>query len=171
MRRAKESAGQRLFRLVSGRTPDVLTRGPAAKVREIRAARRGVSDADLARQLGVSRRTVQRWEAGIQAPRGRNAKRLDQVMRETLTGHPSGKFTGTGKLSFKADVTIGSERRTRTFNLPLSDADRAELAQAAASTDPEAVNRVLGPMIADYIGQSRDYRVVVNEITQNFTIN
>jgi DNA-binding transcriptional regulator YiaG len=167
---ADESALQRLFRLVTGRTPDVLTRGPTAKVQELRAARPGASNADLARELRVNPQTLRRWEKGTQAPRGRNARRLDRQMRKAMTDQPAKKFREGGKLSFKARVTIGTETRTRTFNLPLSEADRAKLAQAAASNDPEAVDRVLGPMIADYIGQSRGYRVRVLKITQNFDI-
>lgn len=42
---------------------------------------RGLSQAKLARALGVDRRTVQRWEAGEVAPGARQRARLEQELK------------------------------------------------------------------------------------------
>jgi putative transcriptional regulator len=47
----------------------------ANRLRDLRLAR-GLTQADLARLLGVSAYTVARWEAGEMVPTARNARRL-----------------------------------------------------------------------------------------------
>ncbi len=53
------------------------------RVRELREAR-GLSQADLARLLGVSAYTVGRWEAGQMVPAARNARRLAKRLGVSL---------------------------------------------------------------------------------------
>ena len=51
-------------------------------VRAINAARRASKDYGLARQLGVSVKTVSRWVGGATQPRMRDLKRIREVFGE-----------------------------------------------------------------------------------------
>jgi DNA-binding transcriptional regulator YiaG len=47
-----------------------------------------LSQADLARQLGVSRTCVSLWERGLRLPRGETAERLALLLRDLERGQP-----------------------------------------------------------------------------------
>lgn len=164
MKRARENSAQKLFRAVTGRSPDVQGRSAAAKVRELRRARRGKTQKEVAKELGVTPRTVQRWQAGTQEPSKRHAQKLNERMRAAMTEARGDKVKRARRITVKARVKIGNEpERSRTFNVT-DDALKAQLAAAAASDDPGAVNAVLASVVAQYIGASKDYPVQVSEI-------
>jgi len=59
---------------------------PAPDLRRHLRERAGISQADVARALGVARPTISRWEAGARSPRGSDLLRyvdlLDRLMAE-----------------------------------------------------------------------------------------
>ena len=63
------------------------------RIQELRF-RRGWTRSDLARQAGVSVRTVQRWEEGAFRPRAESLELLCRALRcspEELMGRPAGR--------------------------------------------------------------------------------
>jgi transcriptional regulator with XRE-family HTH domain len=62
--------------LLLAETREAVSTGAASKLRE--AAR--LSQADVARAIGVSPSTVSRWEAGERLPRGKAARRYAEFL-------------------------------------------------------------------------------------------
>lgn len=178
MRRSKETAADKLFRMLTGRTPDIRRRSAREKIAEIRKADKKATTADVASKVGVSPGTVRRWERGGR-PSKTSQERLDVAVQETLVSHRQKTLERRADhLTVTARVTIGSEApRDRTMALgrvisedrgrggdPEAQALLKRIADAWASGDTDAFYDALAEAINIYIDQGRGYRTTVNNV-------
>lgn len=170
MRRDKETDFDRAWRFATGRTPDILRRSPAAKVREIRKADKNATTKSIAERVGRSPSTIRRWERGGKAGK-QGQEQLDSAVTETLVTRRAPTLAKRSRqLTVKANVTIGQDPpRSRKLNLGaalgVDASDHVEAISAAVTSgDRRQIDAAIGRAVAAYIKQGSDYPVQVNSI-------
>lgn len=74
------------------------------KVKEIRKALGGISQADLARRLGITPNAVAAWEQGVREPDGINCLRLSQLSTGELSDFFAGQVGVAGSTTSNSPV-------------------------------------------------------------------
>jgi DNA-binding transcriptional regulator YiaG len=165
MSRRKESAKQTAFRALTGRSPVILDRPARLQVAAIQRRNKKATDASLARDLGVSTRTLKSWKSGKSQPSKANRAKLTNAVRVNIIGR---RKEPTGKVTIGATVQIGTKEPARGRRMTIPDVPASKIAAlkaAVASGDEKAVYTALTEIVRTHTGQSADYSVSVTNLT------
>lgn len=121
----------------------------------------GLSTRQIAVELGVSQRTVQKWAAGTQRPRPETGARLAGRVRRDMAARQVGRVRGattqaTGlRVRGRMGPALGPGYiKNRSANLRLTEDQAGRLAAAAEAGDEEAMAAVLQEAADSYLAST-----------------
>lgn len=120
------------------------------KVKELRKALGGISQAELAKRLGLTANAVAAWEQGVREPDEINCLRLSRLAEGPLSDYFAGRM-GSGQLlgdavepslrQLRATVTEGFERIEKTLTLILEEIRSHQTASPPGRRPPSSKSK------------------------------